>query len=265
MDDIVTPAFDYARLDANDGNTRLRLNSTVVALANRDGGVDVGYVHGGALKRVRARHVVYAGYNMMLPHVLVDMPQAQRTALSSGVKAPLVYVKIAVRQWRPWIDAGVHEVTNAMGFYSRIKLDYPVSLGGYRFARRPTDPTVLHLVHSPIPNGAADQRAAWRAGRAALHTTTFAQFEARAFDELTRILGKSFNPQRDVTAVTVYRWAHGYAYGFNSLFDRESDLPITDIARAPVGRVTIASSDAAMSAYAHAAIDEAARAVDEIR
>jgi spermidine dehydrogenase len=265
MDDIVTAPFDYARLDSQGANTRLRLNSTVVALASREGGVDVGYVHDGALKCVRARHVVYAGYNMMLPHMLAELPPPQRAALSSGVKAPLVYVKIAVRQWRPWIDAGVHEVTNTMGFYSRLKLDYPVSLGDYRFARTANEPTVLHLVHSPIPNGAPDQRTAWRAGRAALHTTTFAQYEAHAFDELNRILGKSFNAQRDVTAVTVYRWAHGYAYGFNSLFDKESDPPTTDIARQPAGRVTIANSDAAMSAYAHAAIDEAARAVGEMR
>jgi spermidine dehydrogenase len=140
-----------------------------------------------------------------------------------------------------------------------------VSLGDYRFARAPNEPIVLHLVHSPIPNDSPDQRTAWRTGRAALHTTTFAQFETHAFDELNRILGKSFNAQRDVTAVTVYRWAHGYAYGFNSLFDKETDPPTMEVARQPIGRVTIANSDAAMSAYAHAAIDEAARAVGEMR
>lgn len=260
MEDIVTAPFDYSRLDAGDAATRLRLDSTVVALANRNGGVDVGYVHDGALKRVRARHVIYAAYNMMLPYLLDDMSPAQRSALSSRVKAPLVYVKIAVRQWRPWVDAGVHEVANAMGFYSRIKLDYPVSLGDYHFARTPLEPTVLHLVHSPIPNDARDQRSAWRAGRAALYETSFAQFEAHAFDELGRILGKSFDARRDVAAISVYRWAHGYAYGFNSLFDEEGDSHAA-IGRQPVGRVTIANSDAAMSAYAHAAIDEAARAV----
>ncbi len=264
MDDIVMAPFDYSRLDQHGSSTRLRLDSTVVALANRDRGVDVGYVHGGELKRVRARQVVYAGYAAMLPYVLEDLAPPQRSALSGGVKAPLVYVKLAVRQWRSWIDAGVHEVTNAMGFYSRIKLDYPVSLGDYRFARTPDDATVLHLVHSPVPNDATDQRSAWRTGRAALHETTFADFEARAFDELGRILGKSFHAQRDVAAVTVYRWAHGYAYGFNSLFDKESTTPVPSVARQPVGRVTIANSDAAMSAYAHAAIDEAARAVSEM-
>ena len=264
MDDIVMAPFDYSRLDIKGASTRLRLDSTVVALANRDGGVDVGYMHAGALKRVRAKHVVYAAYNMMLPYVATDVPQPQRAALAAGVKAPLVYVKLAVRQWRPWIEAGVHEVTNTRGFYSRLKLDYPVSLGDYRFGRSPQDPIVLHLVHVPVSDDATDQRAAWRAGRKSLQETSFAQFESRAYDELGRILGRSFQPKRDVTAIAVYRWAHGYAYGFNSLFDKETDPPAETVARQPVGRITVANSDAAMSAYAHAAIDEAARAVAEI-
>ena len=52
MDDIVTAPFDYARLDARGSPTRLRLDSTVVAVRNRQGGVDVGYVGRGGLRRV---------------------------------------------------------------------------------------------------------------------------------------------------------------------------------------------------------------------
>ncbi len=265
MDDIVMAPFDYSRLDAAGGRTRLRLNSTVVSLRNRGAGVDVGYVKEGVLRKLRARRVVFAAYNMMLPYVLEELPPPQTTALSRGVKAPLVYVKLAVRDWRAWVDAGVHEVTNAMGFYSCLKLDFPVSLGGYRFARSPDEPTVLHLVHVPIPADAKDQREAWRTGRRALETTRFAEFETRAFDELDRLLGKRFKAKRDVTAISVYRWAHGYAYGFNSLFDAESELSAAQTARAPVGRIAIANSDAAMSAYTHAAIDEAARALAELQ
>lgn len=263
MEDIVMAPFDYARLDSRDAATRLRLNSTVVAIQNIAGNVDVGYVQGGVLKRVQAKSVVYAGYNMMLPYVMPELHEAQQSALSSGVKAPLVYVKVAVKNWQAWIDAGVHEVTNTSGFYSRLKLDYPVSLGGYEFAKRPSDPIVLHLVHVPIAEESTDQRRAWRAGRTALYETSFATFERHAVDELRRILGKRFEATRNVAGITVFRWAHGYAYGFNSLFDKESDSSLQDIARAPVGRVTIANSDAAWSAYAHAAIDEAARAVTE--
>ncbi len=262
MEDIVLAPFDYARLDS-DAPTRLRLESTVVSIRNTLQGVDVGYVHRRTLRRARAKNVIYAGYNMMLPYLMDELKDGQRSALSHSVKAPLVYVKIAVRNWQAWIDAGVHEVTNTLGFYSRLKLDYPVSLGGYRCARDPREPIILHLVHVPIAERNKDQRTAWREGRNALYTTPFADFERHAFDELMRSLGKTFNPARNVAGTAVFRWAHGYAYGFNSLFDKESDLGLQDVARAPVGRVSIANSDAAWSAYAHAAIDEAARAVDE--
>jgi spermidine dehydrogenase len=267
MEDIVMAAFDYSRLDAANAPTRLRLNSTVVALANTPNSrADVGYIHDGILRRTSARHVIYAGYNTMLPYVAQELPREQRAALARAVKAPLVCVKLAVRNWQPWVDAGVHEVTNPMGFYSRIKLDYPVSLGSYRFASTPRDPMILHLVHVPIRANSVDQSAAWRSGRASLYQTSFEKFEQQAAGELSRILGRrAFDPDRDITAISVYRWAHGYAYGFNSLFDKEQDLSLQTVARQRVGRIAIANSDAAWSAYAHAAIEEAARAVAELQ
>lgn len=46
-------------------------------------------------------------------------------------------------------------------------------------------------------------------------------------------------------------------------FDKEDDS-VPTAARQPVGRVTIANSDAQWDAYAHVAIDQAARAVREL-
>lgn len=266
MEDIVLARFDYSRLDEANSAVRIRLNSTVARIENARGDrVDVGYVRGDKLHRVRAKHVVHAAYNMMLPYLMPQLQTEQRAALAMGVKAPLVSVKVAVRNWRAWVDAGVHEITNTTGFYSRLKLDYPVSLGGYEAPQDPKQPMILHLIHVPIPDTASDQRTAWRQGRQMLYETPFATFEAKAFDELTRMLGaKHFDPKRDVAAISVYRWAHGYAYGFNSLFDKDEDEALQDVARAPIGHVAVANSDAAWSAYSHAAIDEAARAVEQV-
>jgi NAD(P)-binding Rossmann-like domain len=207
--------------------------------------VDIGYLHNGALRRVQAERVVYAGYNSMLPYLMPELSQQQQTALAQCVKAPLVYVKLAARNWRAWVKAGVHEVTNPMGFYSRIKL-------GYKFARNPNEAIGLHLVHVPTPANSGDQRAAWRAGRTILHKTTFDQFEANAKDELTRILGAyGFDAGRDVAAISVYRWAHGYAYGANSLYDEEQEPEVPVVAHQRVGRIAIANSDAAWNPTAH--------------
>jgi len=48
----------------------------------------------------------------------------------------------------------------------------------------------------------------------------------------------------------------------NSLYDdADESEKLMNLARQPVGRVSIVNSDAALSAYAHAALDEAYRAV----
>ncbi len=266
MDDIVTARFDYSRLDQARSATRLRLSSTVVAIANGPKHVDVGYVRAGQLHRVQAGHVVYAGYGTMLPYVCSDIDKRQRDALAAGVRSPLVYVNVAVRNWQPWVKLGVHEISNPMGFYSQLKLDYPVSLGSYRCPLTPAEPIVLHLVHAPtVPGSGLDMRSAYRAARAQLYAMSFADFENHLRDELSRMLaGGGFNAQRDIAAITVNRWGHGYAYGFNSLYDREQDPPVNEIASRKIGRLAIAGSDAAWNAYAHAAIDEAHRAVAEL-
>ena len=267
MDDVVTAAFDYARLDRPGALTRLRLSSTVAAVRNRAGAVDVGYVRGGVLRRVRARHCVLACYNMMIPYIIKELVPAQSDALALNVKAPLVYVKVAVRNWRPWVERGVHEISNPMGFFSRVKLDYPVSLGNYRCPRSPDEPIILHLVHVPVARGGGlDLRTRLRAARAILYTTSFDTFEQHARDELTRMLGPGgFKADADIAAITVNRWGHGYSYTENPLFDPPVDgAEPNEAARARVGRVAIANSDAAWDPYAHAAITEAHRAVREL-
>lgn len=267
MEDIVTARFDYAGLDRPDAAVRLRLGSTVVRLANeRPNKVDVGYVLRSTPHRVQAGHVIHAGYATMLPHICPDLGASQRSALSGAVRSPFVYVKVVVRNWLPWVKQGVHEITNPMGFFSRLKLDYPVSLGDYRFPSRPEEPMVLHLVHVPtVPmSKGVDQRTAWRAARAQLYARTFDDFETRVRDELTRMLGAGgFDPARDILAITVNRWGHAYAYGFNSIYDGDEEFGQQVLARRRVGRIGIAGTDAARSAYAHAAIDQAHRAVQE--
>jgi spermidine dehydrogenase len=269
MHDIVSARFDYARLDLPGSPVRLRLGATVVNLRNRAyGKADIGYVREGRLHRVQAGQAIYSGYASMLPYICADVSGAQKTALAANVKAPLVYVNVLVRNWKPWAKLGVHEITNPMGFFSRLKLDYPVSLGNYHFPTRPEEPMVLHLVHvpSPPPGPIADLRAARRAARAMLYTMTLADFEARIRDELTRMLGAGgFDAQRDIAAITVNRWGHGYAYEPSSLYDTDAQAAALTSASRRIGRIGIAGSDAGWGAYAPTAIDEALRAVAEIR
>ncbi|BBP85023.1 spermidine dehydrogenase SpdH [Pseudomonas sp. Pc102] len=267
MDDIVLADFDYAQLDQPGSPVRLRLNSTVVSVRNRDGGVDVGYSRGGQLHRVRGKHTVLACYNMIIPYILRDLSAEQAHALSQNVKFPLVYTKVVIRNWQSFRKLGVHEIYAPNQPYSRVKLDYPVDIGGYRHPRDPNQPIGLHMVHVPTsPNMGMDARTQARVGRTKLYGMSFEQMETAIRDQLQAMLGPAgFDHQKDILGITVNRWSHGYAYFANSLFDDEDESEkLMNLARTQVGNVTIANSDAAWSAYAHAAIDEAWRAVGEL-
>jgi spermidine dehydrogenase len=267
MDDVVLAGFDYGALDRAGNNVRIRLQSTVIDVRQRDDAVSIGYVNAGAPHRVTAKYAVLACFHMMIPYLMPDLPQAQREALTLNVKTPLVYTNVVVRNWQPWLALKVSDIAAPMGFFSHVALDFPVDLGGYRHPRDPAEPIVLHLVHVPgAPNSGLDARTQFHIGQAKLLAMTFADFETRIRVSLDRMLGPGgFDSGRDIAAITVNRWPHGYGYVANSLFDPDDyDDRVLKMARQPFGRVAIANSDAGGDAYAHLAINEAARAVHEL-
>jgi spermidine dehydrogenase len=154
-----------------------------------------------------------------------------------------------------------------MGFFSRLKLDYPVSIGDYRFPSSPNEPMVLHLVYVPTtPRQGLEAREQFRQAREALYSMSFEDFDDRVRDELTRMLGPGgFDADRDILAITVNRWGHGYSYMADPLFDPvDGGPPPFEVARRRVGNVAIANADAAWNAFTHVAIEQAHRAVGEL-
>jgi spermidine dehydrogenase len=265
MDDIVEAPFDYGRLDT-DGNIRVRLDATCVGVHETPDQVLIGYVRDGRVRKVAAGQAVLACFHAMIPYLMPQLPAEQRAALARNVRTPLVYTNVLVRDWRAWIALGVHAISAPMSFHCNVKLDFPVSLGGYRCAHDPAEPICLHLVHVPsAPNQGLDAREQFRVGRQSLLSMTFAEFEDRIRDELDRMLGSGgFTSGRDIEAITVNRWAHGYAYTANSLFDGDGWRDTMRLARRNTARIAIANSDAGWDAYAHVAIDQADRAVREL-
>jgi spermidine dehydrogenase len=265
MHDVVRAPFDYATLDRAGQNVRIRLDSTCVDVSEAAGKVRIGYVRAGTAHRVEAKHAVLACFHMMIPHIMPSLPAAQRDALAQNVKTPLVYTNVLVRNWRPWVELKVASISAPMSFHTTVALDFPVSMGGYKHSRDPDEPILLHLAHVPGAPG-LDARAQFRIGTSKLYEMTFADFEDRIRDELDRMLGRGgFLASRDIAAITVNRWPHGYGYAANPLFDPDDyDETVVKRARQTVGRVAIANSDAGGDAYVHLAIDQAERAVREL-
>lgn len=266
MEDIVTARADYSKLDQPGAGVRIRLNSTAVQARNSKDGVDVAYVRGGKLVSVRSKTAVLACYNGMIPYLCPELPDKQKDALSYLVKAPLVYTHVALRNWTSFDKLGVRDIVAPGSYHPYTALDFPVSLGEYKFPSNPEEPMVLFMLRTPCKPG-LPQRDQHRAGRAELLRTPLSTFERNIRDQLSRMLGPAgFDPARDIEGITVNRWAHGYAYGYNPLFDpdwKEGEQPWV-VGRKPFGRIAIANSDAGASAYTDAAIDQAWRAVNEV-
>ncbi len=269
MDDIVLAEARYDALDRPRNPVRIRLESTVVRVVNGEGYVDVGVIanRDRSLHRLRARHVVLACFNMLVPYALGGVPTEQAAALRQNVKMPLVYTNVLVRDWRPWQRLGVHEIYGVSSFHSRVKLDYPVSIGGYRCstgsgganraahgsrADRPRNRRIRALPCARHEGCCSRARSASTKPRYARISRACLAREAsmRSATSLRSpsIAGRTATPGAPNTLVD----------------DWEAHEAIIESARRPVGRVTIANSDSAWSAYAHVAIDEAHRAVSEL-
>jgi spermidine dehydrogenase len=270
MEDVVTAVADYSKLDQPSSPIRIRLNSTAVRVQHSGRPesakeVEVSYVQEGKLKKITGKACILACYNTMAPYLCPELPEKQKEALHYGVKEPLIYTHVAIRNWMAFHKLGIRQIVSPGSYHSFTMLDFPVSLGAYQFPSNPQEPMVLFMLRTPCKPG-LPRRDQYRMGRFELISTPFSEFERNIREQLNRALAPAgFDSARDIAGITVNRWAHGYAYEYDSLFDPHwapEERPCV-IGRKQFGRISIANSDAAASAYTNAAIDQAYRAVQE--
>jgi protoporphyrinogen oxidase len=201
-----------------------RFDTAVVAIRNDRSGCEVACVRWPNLERerVRARSVVYAGKLHSLPHVLDDLPDAQRRCLTS-------------MQYSPWLVAAIH-VTSLPGeeqgpnvAWDNILYDSP-SLGyvvaGHQRGHLHGAGEVL-VYYLPVSESE---------GRHLLLTRSHAEWVDLIMNDLSRA-----HPQLEdsVERIDLYRWGHGMVRPVpGSIFG-----PDADQRRNPVGAVALASCD----------------------
>ena len=155
----------------------------------------------------------------MIPYLCPEMSREQKDALVYGVKVPLVYTNVQISNSRAFHSLGARKIRCPGAYFQSVDLDFPVSIGDYKYPANPGEPCVLHLEKIPVGPGAT-QRDQQIAGRTELYRTPFSTFERNIRDLLGRILSPAgFDPARDIQSITVNRWPHGYAYEYNSLYD----------------------------------------------
>ncbi|MCZ6644307.1 MAG: FAD-dependent oxidoreductase [Gammaproteobacteria bacterium] len=277
MHDIVAAKFDYAMLDEPGSPVRLRLNATAVHVGhvgdpNTAKRVEVTYVQGGEAKRVKARNCILACYLSVIPHLCPELGKSQKEALGRTIRMPLVSVNVLIDNWKAFEKLKVFSAYCPGSYFCDVRLTYPLHFADYQSARSPDEPMTVHMYRIPLP-GELPAVEQLRAGRHDLLGTSFEHFEREIRAQLGAMLELGgFDPARDIKAITVNRWPHGYATGWdteNVEFSEFSD-PLPDEqqhwfeGRQQFGRIAIANSDAAASAMTESAIEQGYRATQEI-
>lgn len=266
----------HAALDRPKAPVRLRLRATAVHLRHLGPPgeaqlVEVRYLDShGQLRVARARQVLLACWHRVVARLTDELPAAQVAALNDQVKVPLLYGTVLLNNWRAFQRAGISGLQPVDSFWREAVLDFSVRMGSLGPPEHPDQPILLHLSKVVLPapqEPALPPREQAARGRALLTGWSFDELA----QETTRLLQSGlgdfgFEAGRDIEAITINRWAHGYAYEYMRPWDRcwpQGPLPCTT-ARRGWGRVAIANADAGAYAYAHGAMDQAARAVQEL-
>lgn len=265
---IAAEQFDYTELDRTDSVVRLRLNATVLNVRQREKAAVVTYIEADKIKAVKARHCVLACYHSMIPYLCPDLPEAQKEAQRYQVKVPLLVTNVLIRSGDVMERLGINGAYCPGRMHANVNMIKGISNAGYTNRLSDPGPVVMSFSGTIVaPQRAADVREGFRQSREKMLDLTFAQYEREIRTVLGGMLGPAgFNGDRDILAITVNRWPHGFAYEYRDLYDpafSPGKAP-HHIARLPWGNVAIANADAGASAYLNSAVDQAYRAVKDL-
>jgi len=262
-EELVLAKFKYAELDKSNNTVRIRLNSTVVNVRHAGNAKDssevfVNYVNDNKSYQVKGKYVVMACYNMIIPHIVSDLPEEQAAALKLQTKSPLLYTTVGLKNWKALKEMEIGMAMSPGNIHQAVMMDFPVSIGSYDYTKSPEHPCVVQMISCPygktIGAPAIEQ---YREARYKMLDMRFKDYEEEIRTHLNGMLpGELFNFDNDVESITVNRWAHGYTVPGpgNSVVK----------GRQPFGRITIANCDSGAGADMKIAIDMASRAVEEL-
>ena len=173
---------------------------------------------------------------------------------------PVAVSNVAVRSAAPFVDAGLGY--NEYWWGSKYWADFVIADWVTANRRRRDRPTVLTFFGGNT--AAADELAN---ERYKLLDTPFAEYEQSIREDLPRLMsGTSFDAERDITAIYLYRWGHGlimptpgHVFGTT---DRRDEAP-RRIAIAPLGAISFAGQDTEGTPSVECAIASGKRAAKE--
>ena len=186
-----------------------------------------------------------------------ELPEAQRTRSPTRSRCRSSTRTCSCANWRPSRSWASKQRLRCPGSYHTGLQPRPAGERRRLPAARATPTSRSSCTDARALRARACPRATSTAPAArSCWTRRSSDIERKIRDQLARMLGAGgFDPARDIRAITVNRWPHGYAYQYNSLFDRSGWRAASRRACARAsrfGRIFIANSDADAYAYTDA-------------
>ncbi|NQY10012.1 MAG: NAD(P)/FAD-dependent oxidoreductase [Flavobacteriales bacterium] len=262
-EELVLAKFKYAELDKPNNTTRIRLNSTVINVQHIGDSKDaeqvgVKYMQDDKAYEVKGNNVIMACYNMMVPHIVPNLPAEQAKALSKQNKSVVIYTSVGVKNWKAMKELEIGMAMSPGNMFQTVYMDFPISVGEYDYTKTTDAPCIIQMISCPYGETVGAPRDEQiREARHKMLSLKFEDYEAEIRAHLTGMFPKElFDFDRDVESITINRWAHGYpAPGPAGSLEK---------ARQPFGRITIANADCSGIPDLKNAMDEAYRAVSEL-
>ena len=264
--------INFATLDRPANQVRIRLRSTVVRVEH-DGEpgkasyVRVMYARGGKVYRLKARTVIMAGGGWITKHVVRDLPSTHREAYDQFNYNATLVANVAMRNWRFLHKLGLSGGRWFEGFGYWTEVRTIATFGSDSPTIGPDSPTVLTVIVPYFYPGLplAEQCSK---GRAELLSTSFREYERKLREQFTDMFSMSgFDARRDIAGIILNRWGHHYIVpqpGFK--YGEDGKPAAREILRqAPFGRIAFANTDLTGVSGHVTAIEEAHRAVMQLR
>ncbi|HZW95928.1 MAG TPA: NAD(P)-binding protein [Candidatus Eremiobacteraceae bacterium] len=262
---------NFSALDVPGTTAKIRLSSTAVHVQHdgdpgKANSVNIAYLKGGALYRVKARSVVMAGGGWTTKHIVKDLPETHRNAYAEFHRSPCMMANVAVRNWRFLYKMGMTGCRwfESIGNYMEVR---KLALTGVNDSTiEPESPIVLSLKILYSYPGLSTE-AQGNQGRAEMIGTSFRDYERQIREQFTEMFASAgFNAQRDIAGIILNRWGHAYLSPQPGFFFGRSGQPAARevLRKSPFGRIAFANTDLAGAMDHRYSILEAQRAVGQL-
>jgi len=267
MRDVIIHPIIKGNLDLPENGVRLRLGSTAIEVCHQNsprGGasdVMVRYLKDGEEHVIYGKSAVLAGGGYMTRHIVSDLPESNREALSQFQYSSYVTCNVFVNNTHPAADIGFGWFSQ---YYDGFGCACSVADGILDPENRDPDLPNCYTIWAPqIFPGHTPQEQGMM-GRTYLISASFEDIEERAVEDLTRLFGPhGFSPENDIEGLFINRWGHSMLTVYPGFaFNRFAGLPDpVSEARQSFGSIAFAQTDVNGTPSLDGAVLESLRAV----